>query len=41
LLLIGWFRLICGVMTTLHVPLEPSFGAKILDMVREKARPRA
>ena len=41
LLLIGYFRMICGVMPTLHFPLEPSFGAKILDMVRETARPRA
>ena len=41
LLLIGYFRMTWGVMTTLHVPLEPSFGAKILDMVHETARPRA
>ena len=41
LLLIGYFRMICGVMTTLHVPLEPAFGAKILDMVRETAMPCA
>jgi|SRR5271165_6021793 len=38
LLLIGYFRMICGVMTTLHIELEPSFGAKILDMVRETDR---
>jgi 4-carboxymuconolactone decarboxylase len=41
LLLIGYFRMICAVMTTLHVPLEPAFGTKILDMIRETARPRA
>ena len=41
LLLIGYFRMICGVMTTLHVPLEPAFGAKILVMVRETAMPCA
>ena len=38
LLLIGYFRMICGVMTTLHVELEPSFGAKILGMVCETDR---
>jgi 4-carboxymuconolactone decarboxylase len=37
LLLIGYFRMICGVMNTLHVELEPSFGAKILEMVQETA----
>ena len=40
LLLIGYFRMICGVMNTLHVELEPSFGVKILEMVQEAAPAR-
>ena len=40
LLLIGYFRMICGVMNTLHVELEPSFGMKILEMVQEAAPAR-
>jgi|SRR5271165_951723 len=34
LLLIGYFRMIAGLMTTLDVELEPPFGAKVLDSVR-------
>jgi len=37
LLLIGYFRMVSSVMATLQVELEPSFGKKILDMVRETA----
>jgi alkylhydroperoxidase family enzyme len=40
LLLIGYFRMICGVMNTLQVELEPSFGVKILEMVQEAAPAR-
>jgi len=40
LLLIGYFRMICGVMNTLHVELEPSFGVTILEMVQEAAPAR-
>jgi 4-carboxymuconolactone decarboxylase len=36
--LIGYFRMICGVMNSLHVELEPAFGAKILEMVQERSR---
>lgn len=35
LLLIGYFRMTSNVMTTLEVELESSFGAKILEMVRD------
>jgi alkylhydroperoxidase family enzyme len=38
LLLIGYFRMICGVMTTLEVEVESPFGAKILDALRDPCR---
>ena len=38
LLLIGYFRMVSSVMTTLEVELEPSFSAKILEMVRQTDR---
>lgn len=37
LLLIGYFRMICGVMTTLEVEVEAPFGAKVLDSLRDSA----
>lgn len=37
LLLIGYFRMICGVMTTLGVEVESPFGGKILDSLRDSA----
>ena len=38
LLLIGYFRMICGLMTTLEVEVESPFGVKILNQVRDVAR---
>jgi len=38
LLLIGYFRMISGVMTTLDVDVESSFGTKIPDLVCTEAR---
>jgi hypothetical protein len=38
LLLIGYFRMICGLMTTLEVEVESPFGVKILNLVRDVAR---
>jgi alkylhydroperoxidase family enzyme len=35
LLLIGYFRMICSVMTTLEVEVESPFGAKILECGRD------
>ena len=35
LLLIGYLRMICGLMTTLEVEVESPFGAKVLDCVRD------
>jgi alkylhydroperoxidase family enzyme len=35
LVLIGYFRMICGLMTTLEVGVESPFGAKVLDSVRD------
>jgi len=35
LLLIGYFRMICGLMTTLEVEVGSLFGAKVLDSVRD------
>jgi 4-carboxymuconolactone decarboxylase len=35
LLLIGYFRMICGTMTTLEVEVESPFGAKVLDSLRD------
>ena len=37
LLLIGYFRMISGLMTTLGVEVEAPFGAKILDQVQDAA----
>jgi 4-carboxymuconolactone decarboxylase len=37
LLLIGYFRMICGVMTTMGVEVEPPFGGKVLELVRDTA----
>jgi AhpD family alkylhydroperoxidase len=37
LLLIGYFRMICGMMTTLEVEVESPFGAKVLDSLRDSA----
>lgn len=36
-LLIGYFRMISGLMTTLDVEVEAPFGAKILDLARDVA----
>jgi 4-carboxymuconolactone decarboxylase len=36
-LLIGYFRMICGAMTTLAVEVESPFGEKILDSLRDSA----
>jgi hypothetical protein len=35
LLLIGSFRMTCGVMTTLEIEVGSLFGAKVLDSVRD------
>jgi hypothetical protein len=35
LVLIGYFRMICGLMTTLEVEVESPLGAKILDSVSD------
>ena len=37
LLLIGYFRMICVIMTTLEVEVESPFGAKVLDSLRDSA----
>jgi len=37
LLLIGYFRMICGLMTTLDVELESPFGVKILNLAGARA----
>jgi alkylhydroperoxidase family enzyme len=37
LLLIGYFRMICGVMTTMGVEVESPFGGRVLDLVRKTA----
>lgn len=37
LLLIGYFRMICSLMTTLEVEVEPPFGMKILHLARNAA----
>ena len=37
LLLIGYFRMICGMMTTLDVEVESPFGAKVLGSLRDSA----
>ena len=37
LLLIGYFRMICAIMTTLEVEVESPFGAKVLDSLRDAA----
>jgi hypothetical protein len=37
LLLIGYFRMICGVMTSLDVEVESPVGGKVLDLVRKTA----
>lgn len=37
LLLVGYFRMICGVMTTMAVEVESPFGGKVLDLVRKTA----
>jgi hypothetical protein len=34
LVLIGYFRMICGLMTTLDVEVEAPFGVNILDAPR-------
>ena len=36
LLLIGYFRMICGVMTTLEVEVESPFGARVLASLRSR-----
>jgi hypothetical protein len=41
LLLIGYFRTICGVMTTLAVAEEPPFGGKVLKLVSKTGRRQA
>jgi 4-carboxymuconolactone decarboxylase len=38
LLLIGYFRMISGLMTSLAVEVESPFGVKILDQVRDQRR---
>jgi len=35
LLLTSYFRMVCGLMTTMDVEVESPFGAKILDLVRD------
>jgi alkylhydroperoxidase family enzyme len=35
--LIGYFRMICGLMTTLDVESESPFGVKILNLTRNAA----
>lgn len=35
LLLIGYFRMICGVMTTLDLEVEAPFGGKVLELVQK------
>jgi AhpD family alkylhydroperoxidase len=35
--LIGYFRMICVIMTTLEVEVESPFGAKVLDSLRHPA----
>ena len=37
LLLIGYFRMICVIMTTLEVDVESPFGAKVLGSLRDAA----
>jgi len=37
LLLVGYFRMFCGVMTTMAVEVESPFGGKVLDLVRKTA----
>jgi len=37
LLLIGYFRMICGVMSTLEVRIEPPFGLQVLDLACQSA----
>ena len=37
LLLIGYFRMICSMMTTLEIEVESPFGAKVLDSLRDSA----
>jgi len=37
LLLIGYFRMICVIMTSLEVEVESPFGAKVLDSLRDSA----
>ena len=37
LLLIGYFRMICVIVTTLEVEVESPFGAKVLDSLRDAA----
>ena len=37
LLLIGYFRMICVIMTTLEVEVESPFGAKVLASLRDSA----
>lgn len=34
LLLIGYFRMICGVMNTLDVEVEAPFGGRVLELVQ-------
>jgi 4-carboxymuconolactone decarboxylase len=38
LLLIGYFRMVCGLMTTLDVEVESPFGVKILGLARDAGR---
>ena len=38
LLLIGYFRMICVIMTTLEVEVESPFRGKVLDSLRDSAR---
>ena len=38
LLLIGYFRMICGAMTTLGVEVESPFGGRVLDSLRDLGR---
>jgi len=35
--LIGYFRMICAIMTSLEVEVESPFGAKVLDSLRDAA----
>ena len=37
LLLIGYFRMICVIMTSAEVEVESPFGAKVLDSLRDAA----